>query len=172
MPKANAIRVLVVEDNSLVREELCRLLKSYPNIDVVGQAGDGEEAMAMVETLHPTVVVMDINLPKLDGIAATRQIKTRYPEIIVIGITFVPEEYVVYAMVKAGAYEVVTKDKAATDLYSTLQKAVASVHPILIEEETKPLPKTASAPLDESSVLPNTDVLLAGGDQSDPEPTS
>ena len=172
MPKANAIRVLVVEDNSLVREELCRLLKSYPNIDVVGQAGDGEEAMAMVETLHPTVVVMDINLPKLDGIAATRQIKTRYPEIIVIGITFVPEEYVVYAMVKAGAYEVVTKDKAATDLYSTLQKAVASVHPILIEEETEPLPKTASAALDESSVLPNTDVLLAGGDESDPEPTS
>lgn len=164
MAEASAIRVLLVEDNRFVGDQLFRLLKGYPNIDLVGQASDGEEAVAIVATLQPTVVVMDINLPKLDGIAATRQIKTRYPHILVIGITVVAEEYAVYAMVKAGAYEVVTKERAATDLYSTLQKAVASMHPILIEEGAELPPKTASAS-EESSTVQKTDVLPAGRDK-------
>jgi DNA-binding NarL/FixJ family response regulator len=78
---------------------------------------------------------MDINLPKLDGIAATREIKTKYPNIVVIGLTVSAEDYVLHAMLKAGASEVLEKGNVVNDLYRSIQRAVASAHPIVILEE-------------------------------------
>jgi DNA-binding NarL/FixJ family response regulator len=134
MPRGNPIRILLVEDHALVIEELRVLLQTYPNIEIVDQARDGEEAVAKAAKLQPAVVLMDVNLPKLDGIAATRQIKTKHPNILVIGLTVAAEDYVLYAMLKAGASDVLKKGNLVNDLYRTVQRAVASAHPILIPE--------------------------------------
>jgi CheY-like chemotaxis protein len=81
------IRVLLVDDHAMVRQGLRSVLDSYPDIEVVGEAWNGEEAVAMVERLHPSLIVMDINMPKMNGIEATRLIKQSNPETIVICIS-------------------------------------------------------------------------------------
>jgi DNA-binding NarL/FixJ family response regulator len=136
METASPIRVLLVDDQAMVRQGLRSALEAYPNITVVGEAADGDEAVLGAAKHQPTVVVIDINMPKMDGITATRLIKTQHPEMVVLGITAEPEEYQIYAMQKAGASEVLKKDEAVNDLYAAIQRAVASVQPILILEET------------------------------------
>jgi DNA-binding NarL/FixJ family response regulator len=91
---------------------------------VVGEASDGEEAVACVAKVLPTVVVIDIVMPKMDGIAATRLIKTEHPEIAVIGLTRDLKDYTVYSMKKAGASEIVDKKSAIVELYGAIQRAV------------------------------------------------
>lgn len=157
MTTANTIRVLLAEDHALVGDELCRYLQQFPNVDLVGRAQDGAEAVLKAAKLQPSVVVMDVNLPKMDGIAATREIKMKYPKIVVVGVTSMAEDYIVYAMLKAGAFEVLAKEKALTDLYSTIQRAVASTHPILILEEDQITPNTT--PLVSQSDTVSSDVL-------------
>lgn len=158
MSTANPIRVLLVEDHPLTGELLHTFLKTFPNVDVIGRAQDGEEAVAQAGMLDPAVIVMDVNLPKMDGIAATREIKTRYPDIVVVGLTFRIEDYIVYAMLKAGAFHVVAKDNLVTDLYRTIQQAVAAAHPIVVLAETTVNPK----PTEHSSQFPLRDASDAG----------
>jgi DNA-binding NarL/FixJ family response regulator len=146
MANAAAVRVLLVEDHTIVRQGVRSLLETYPNLDVVGEAHDGEEAVMKVGNLQPAVVVMDINMPKMDGIAATRLIRTNYPHIAVLGLSVNAEGYHHEAMLRAGAFEVVSKEHAVDRLYSAIQRAVASVQPILVLEdpaETKPSHETA-----------------------------
>ena len=102
MATAQKIRVLIVDDHVMVRQGLRAVLQSYPNIDVVGEAGNGEEALSSVAKLQPTIVVMDISMPSIDGIAATRLIKTQYPQIAVLGLSVNAPSYHVDAMLKAG----------------------------------------------------------------------
>ena len=102
MATAQKIRVLIVDDHVMVRQGLRAVLQSYPNIDVVGEAGNGEEALSSVAKLQPTIVVMDISMPSLDGIGATRLIKTQYPQIAVLGLSVNAPSYHVDAMLKAG----------------------------------------------------------------------
>ena len=132
MATAQLIRVLLVDDHTMMRQGLRSVLESYPNLEIVGQAGDGETAIQMVGKVEPTVVLMDINLPKMDGITATRFIKTNYPHIAVVGFSMTVHSYSEYAMLKAGAFEVLPKDKAVHDLYAAIQRAVASVRPVVI----------------------------------------
>ena len=139
------IRVLLVDDHTLVRQGLRSALEAYPNIDVVGEAGDGEEAVVSAAKLKPAVVVMDINMSKMDGIAATRLIKTHHPEIVVVGLSVNATDYYLDAMQKAGAFEVLSKDSAVDTLYGAIQRAVAAVQPVLILEET---PSPNQAPVD------------------------
>jgi DNA-binding NarL/FixJ family response regulator len=136
-PKAKAIRVLLVDDHPTVRETLRGALQAYPNIEVVGEADDGEEALAKVGQLKPAVVVMDINMPRMDGITATRLIKVQYPEIAVIGLSVDNREYQVFAMKKAGAFGVLQKKEMSVgELFGVIQNTVAAVQPVLIMEET------------------------------------
>ena len=135
-PKARAIRVLLVDDHPTVRETLRGALQAYPNIEVVGEADDGEEALAKVGQLKPAVVVMDINMPRMDGITATRLIKVQYPEIAVIGLSVDNREYQVFAMKKAGAFGVLQKKEMSVgELFGVIQNTVAAVQPVLIMEE-------------------------------------
>lgn len=138
MTAAQKIRVLIVDDHVMVRQGLRAVLQSYPNIDVVGEAGNGEEAISSVPKLQPTIVVMDIGMPSLDGIGATRLIKTQYPEIAVLGLSVNAPSYHVDAMLKAGAFDVITKDRAVDELYSAIQRATAAIQPILILQEPPP----------------------------------
>lgn len=129
MASAAKIRVLIAEDNVAYRYALLRILKEYPNLEVVGEATNGEEAIVQAEELRPTIVLMDINMPKLDGIVATRHIKTHYKEITVIGLSVRADPYYVNAMRNAGAAELLAKENATEDLYDAIQRAVASRKP-------------------------------------------
>lgn len=135
MTAAQKIRVLIVDDHAMVRQGLRAVLQSYPNIEVVGEAANGEEGVACVQKLQPAVIVMDIGMPNLDGIGATRLIKIQYPQTAVVGLSVNAPSFHVDAMLKAGAFEVLTKDKAVDELYSAIQRAIAAVQPILILEE-------------------------------------
>ncbi|HJT22918.1 MAG TPA: response regulator [Nitrospira sp.] len=127
MSELSAIRLLLVEDQILVRQGLRSILESNSNVRLVGEARDGEEAIACVEQLQPRVVLMDINMPKMDGVAATRQIKTKYPGVAVVGISVTADGYHQAAMRRAGAFEVVSKASTSLDqLYETIERAAAS----------------------------------------------
>ena len=111
----------------MVRQGLRCALECYPHIEVVGEASDGEAAVACVAKVLPSVVVMDIVMPKMDGIAATRLIKTQYPQTAVIGLTRDLKDYTLYSMKKAGALEVLDKNNAIIDLYGAIQRALAGI---------------------------------------------
>ena len=109
----------------MMRRSLRTILHTFPNVHVVGEAITGEDAVLNAGTLQPNVVLMDINIPVLDGIAATRLIKMRYPPIAVIGLTcHTTGDPLVKSMTNAGAFDVLPKEKAL-ELYEVLQRAVA-----------------------------------------------
>ena len=131
--------MLLVDDHAMIRQGLRCDLECYPNVEVVGEASDGEEALECVAKVLPAVVVMDIVMPKMDGIAATRLVKTKYPQIAIIGLTREPKDYMLYTMKKEGASEVVDKKNAVVELYDAIQRAVAHIDGKAIEHpETDP----------------------------------
>ncbi|HKT33910.1 MAG TPA: response regulator, partial [Nitrospira sp.] len=118
------IRVLLVDDHAMVREGLRSMLESYDDVEVVGEAANGEEALTLVEQLRPTLVVMDINMPKMNGIEATARITNTYPEIVVIGLSVNASSNNVQAMLKAGALLLLTKEAAVNELYRRMREAL------------------------------------------------
>ena len=108
----------------MVRQGLCSVLDAYEDLQVVGEARDGAEAVALVENLRPRVVVMDINMPKMNGVEATAHIKTRWPETIVVGIPVNSGGGNSDAMERAGAATVLTKDKAVDQLHDAIVQEV------------------------------------------------
>jgi DNA-binding NarL/FixJ family response regulator len=121
--KMTTLRVLLVDDDSMVRQILARLLASYPDLDVVGQAATGDEAVSCVEALSPQIVIMDIRMPKMDGIAAAREIKAKYPQVQIIGLSEYGNGYNADAMLKAGAVAVYHKSAAPEELYPAIIRA-------------------------------------------------
>jgi PAS domain S-box-containing protein len=115
-----AIRVLLVDDHAMVRQGLRSMLESYSGVEIVGEACNGEEALAFVERLQPTVVLMDINMPKMNGIEATAEITSRYPAIVVIGLSVNADGVNELAMKNAGAVTLLTKEAAVDELYRTI----------------------------------------------------
>jgi DNA-binding NarL/FixJ family response regulator len=126
MASARKIRLLIADDHPVMRYTLRSVLKQYPEIEVVGEATNGEDAVLSVEELQPEIVLMDINMPKLDGIAATRQIKGSYSRIAVLGLSVDGEGHAVGDMLRAGAVAVVAKERAIEDLYDAIQRAITS----------------------------------------------
>jgi len=119
------IRVLLVDDHTLVRQGIRALLEGYADVTVLGEAGDGEEAITMVAQLVPNVVLMDINMPWMDGIEATKRIKQEWPEIKVVGLSVNNSSQLIDAMTAAGASAFVSKDTAPDQLYAALTGVTA-----------------------------------------------
>jgi DNA-binding NarL/FixJ family response regulator len=120
-----AIRVLLVDDHSVVREGLHMFLGRDPELLVVGEAADGAEAVALARRLRPDVVLMDLLMPVMDGIAATAAIREELPDIEVVALTSVLESESVVGAVKAGAIGYLLKDTQAAELRRAIKAAAA-----------------------------------------------
>ena len=119
-----AIRVLLVDDHARVRAALRDLIESYPSLLLVGEASNGEEAVRLVRELSPAVVVMDINMPKLNGIDATMKIKMSYPHVVIVGLSVSASDAHRRAMTDAGATTLISKYMAVEQLYVEIQAAI------------------------------------------------
>ena len=115
------IRVLVADDHTIVRKGLCSLLEAKPDIEVVGEAEDGREAVEKVEALLPDVVLMDITMPRLNGLEATRQIKRLFPKVKIVALTMYTNEEYIQQFLQAGASGYVVKQAAPAELMSAIQ---------------------------------------------------
>ena len=126
--QTGGIRVLLVDDHRMVREAIGSLLKSVQSIDVVGEADNGAEAIACIGKLKPQVVVMDINMPKMDGLVATKLVRRHYPNVAVVGLSVTEDSYHKSSMEKAGAFRVMTKGThGVDDLCLEIEKAAATM---------------------------------------------
>jgi DNA-binding NarL/FixJ family response regulator len=97
------MRVLLVEDHPMFRDGLARMLETVEDVEVVGEAGTGEEAVQLAEQLKPTIILMDLNLPKMSGIEATKQIIQKQPTIGILVLTMYDDDSSVFAAMRAGA---------------------------------------------------------------------
>ncbi|WP_372795718.1 response regulator [Pontiella sp.] len=116
-----AIRILLVDDHDVMRAALCSLLNAHDEFTVVGEVSSGREVCPAAEKTAPDVVVMDINIPELNGIDATRQLCTRFPHVKVIGLSVHMNGRMVSEMLAAGAMGYVPKSSAAQDLLSAIR---------------------------------------------------
>ena len=115
------IRVLIADDHTIVRTGVRQLLEARPDIEVVGEAQDGEEALALVGALRPDVVLMDIAMPGIDGLEATRQVKARWPGVKVLALTMMHQDEYFFEMLRAGASGYVLKGAGASDLIEAIR---------------------------------------------------
>jgi NarL family two-component system response regulator LiaR len=122
---SETIRVLIADDHAMVRNGLVMFLNSYPDIDLVGQASNGQEAVEMSDSLQPDVVLMDLVMPEMDGIAAMQAIHKTHPNIRVIALTSFKEDELIYAAVKAGIVGYLLKDCSAEELVVAIRAAYA-----------------------------------------------
>ena len=107
---AKRLRIVLADDHAVMRQALRSILEHNTDVTVVGEAPDGIEAVSMAVALTPDIMIMDVNMPRMDGIEATRQIKRKRPAIIVIGLTVIDDKHVTEAMKAAGAEAVLLKD--------------------------------------------------------------
>jgi two-component system, NarL family, response regulator LiaR len=119
------IRVLLADDHSVVREGLRTFLGRDPELAVVGEAADGQEAVRLARELHPDVVLMDLLMPVMDGVAATATLRRELPDTEVIALTSVLESASVVGVVKAGAIGYLLKDTQAAELRRAIKAAAA-----------------------------------------------
>ena len=120
---AMAIRILITDDHGVVRQGLRMFLSLDPDLEVVGEASNGREALALARELRPDVVLMDLLMPVMDGIAATAAIRSELPEVEVIALTSVLEDTSVSGAVRAGAIGYLLKDTDAEELKRAIQAA-------------------------------------------------
>jgi DNA-binding NarL/FixJ family response regulator len=152
-----SVRVLIADDQSLVRAGFRLVLENHPDLEVVGEASNGHEAVHSTGRLQPDVVLMDIRMPELDGIAATRQITARHPTRVLVLTTYDLDEYV-YDALQAGASGFLLKDTPPGQLADGIRAVAAgeallapSVTRRLIEEFARigPSPRGGPSELDE-----------------------
>lgn len=137
------IRLLLVDDHKIVREALCSVLEREADITVVGQAGDGETALALVPELLPELVLMDIAMPGISGIEATRRIVAENPSVRVLALSTYFDRRIVTQMLEAGAAGFVNKAVGRDELLQGI-RAVAAGKPYLCQEIASMLVKTQS----------------------------
>ena len=145
------IRILLADDHKLVRQGFRLILLSQPDMDVVGETGNGREAVELARSLKPDVVVMDVTMPELNGIEATRRIREISPHIRVLGLSVHRDSVYVREIIRAGAEGYLLKESADTDLLTAV-RAVAEGNSYLSPEVSgailKDYRKHATNPLD------------------------
>ncbi len=125
-PRTSITRLLVVDDHTLLRQGLRSALEEYADIEVVGEATDGDQVVSLAKSLQPDIVIMDINMPVVDGIEATRRLNRELPHISVIGLSVDNNKQMEEMMRKAGAASFLTKDTAIEKIHETILEVLQS----------------------------------------------
>jgi NarL family two-component system response regulator LiaR len=133
----NKTKILLAEDHTVVREGTKKLLESQNDFEIVGEANNGEEAVELAGKLRPDIVVMDIAMPKLSGIEATKQIKALYPGMAILVLTGYDNDEYVFALIEAGAAGYLLKEASGDELINAIRLVVAGepvLHPRIIRK--------------------------------------
>jgi DNA-binding NarL/FixJ family response regulator len=153
------VRVLAADDQRVIREGLAMLLGLLPDVEVVGTAANGEEALALAAELRPDVILMDLRMPKVDGVEATRRLRASHPEIKVVVLTTYADDRSVLEAVRAGALGYLTKDAGADEIREALQRVVdgqASLDPAVQKHLLEAIATTTNVTVDPpASELPD-----------------
>jgi two-component system response regulator NreC len=170
------LAIVIVDDHSVVRAGISMLLESQANIDIVGEASSGKEALDIVPELNPDVVIMDLTLPDISGIEVTRRLKEKIPGVAIVALTIHEDEHYFFEMLAAGADGYIPKRAAADDLIKAIQAAAngevyiyPSLAKILVKdflrssEELRDIPDSENLSAREQEVLE----LLATGLSND-----
>jgi DNA-binding NarL/FixJ family response regulator len=126
------IKVLIVDDHRVVREGLSAILQSKENIQVLGEAQDGQEAVEKARSLLPDVILMDVSMPKMSGVEATRIIKREFPHIGIIALTMYEEQQYIFDLVRGGATGYLLKDSDSDQIVKAIQsvyRGESLIHP-------------------------------------------
>lgn len=145
MTEQNRIRVMIVDDHTVVRGGLKYFLLAFDDMELIGEADSGEEALRLCSQVQPDVVVMDMVMPGMDGAEATRAIRERYPQVQVVALTSFQEEDLVQRALQAGAIGYLLKDVPADELAEAIRAAYAG-RPTLAPEAAEALVHTATHP--------------------------
>ena len=143
MSASTPIRVMIVDDHDMVRRGLVTFLMVCPDLELVGEATDGEEALRLCEQVRPDVILMDLVMPKMDGTEATRAIRERWPQVQVVALTSFQEKKLVQGALQAGAISYLLKNVSVDDLSEAIRAAYAG-RPTLAPEATQVLIQAAS----------------------------
>jgi DNA-binding NarL/FixJ family response regulator len=150
----STIRVLLVDDQALFREALGTLLSVRTDIEVVGEAADGDQALRQAATLHPDVVLMDLRMPVLDGIAATRRLRAEQPDVRVLALTTFDDDEDVFAALRAGAVGYLLKDVSSQRLAEALVAAARGESVLQPSVAAKVVARFAQLPDDDPAPRP------------------
>ena len=159
------IRVLAVDDQRVVREGLAMLLGLLPDVQVVGTAADGEEALTLAGELRPDVILMDLRMPRVDGVEATRRLRASHPEIKVVVLTTYADDRSVIDALRAGALGYLTKDAGADEIRQALQRVAsgqASLDPAVQMHLVEAIATTATAATTDVTSAPAASQLPDG----------
>jgi NarL family two-component system response regulator LiaR len=152
MTEIKPIRVMLVDDHTVVRRGLRAVISVSDDMCLVGEADNGEEAIQLCERLQPDVILMDMLMPKMDGIAATKAIHERWPKVRIIALSSFKEREYVEGVLKVGATSYLLKNVSADEIVSAIRRAVAGL-PSLSPEATQVLIQGVNEPAQSGSDL-------------------
>jgi NarL family two-component system response regulator LiaR len=144
MSEGRPIRVLIVDDHSMLRTGLATFIRTKADLEMVGEARDGHQAIRLCEQLEPDVILMDLVMPKMDGVAATRAIRERWPRVQIIALTSFKDQDMVQDALRAGAISYLLKNVSADELARAIRAAHAG-RPTLAPEAAQALIEVARA---------------------------
>jgi len=149
MNAADPIRILIADDHAIVRKGIAAVLEIVPDIVVVGEATNGQEAVTAVERVQPDVILMDLVMPEMDGIEAIRQITARQPEARILVLTTFAGEDQIFPAIKAGALGYHLKDSNPEELVQAIREVYrgeSSLHPIIARKVLDELSRPSDRP--------------------------
>jgi two-component system, NarL family, response regulator LiaR len=159
MSEVKTIKIMIVDDHDILRHGVALSLEIFEDIEVVGLAGDGAEAIEMCRSHHPDVILMDLMMPGVDGVEATRTIRAEFPQTQVVALTSFEENNLVYEALNAGAISYLLKNVSIDELSSAIRNAYQGKS-VLSKEASDALINIVRHPIEESHLTPREREVL------------